>query len=99
MQLVVNHPEHVKAAMDPISRTMLELVERRTPRGNPRGRHAAGGGADAADGHVQVVRQSPGRERQDAGHGRRDLDVLPPRSRRGELKIPVLVKRELSFGG
>ena len=63
VQLVVNHPDRVKAAMAPISRIMLELVhagERR--RRHQRRRHAARRRADAADRDVQLVRQPPRRE-------------------------------------
>ena len=63
VQLAVNHPDRVKAAMAPISRMMLELVDAADGRRrDQRGRHAARGGADAADRDVQLVRQPARRE-------------------------------------
>ena len=80
VQLTVNHPDRVKAAMAPISRMLVELVERgQRGEGDRRGRPAASGVAHAAGGHVHLVRQPPGGERPQAHHGRGHVGVLPPR--------------------
>ena len=64
MQLAVDHPDRVKAAMAPISRMMLELVDDANAAGAidvADTRRAAA--LDAADGDVQLVRQPARRER------------------------------------
>ena len=86
VQLAVDHPERVKAAMAPVSRMMLELVEAADAAGAiDVHRHAARRRAHAADGDVQLVRQPARRERAHAPHRRGDLGVLPPRPRRRPL--------------
>ena len=80
VQLAVAHPERVKAALEPISRMLLELVEAsRRRRRHPRPGHPPRRRARPADGHVQLVRQPAHPRPADADHGRRDLGVLPPR--------------------
>ena len=80
VQLTVDHSDRVEAAMAPISRMMVELVDAANAAGAikvadtaPRRR------AHAADGDVQLVRQSARHERSDAPHRRGDLGLLPPR--------------------
>ena len=95
VQLAVDHPDRVKAAMAPISRMMFELVdaaERR--RRDRRGRHPARRRAHAADGDVQLVRQPARRERAHAPHGRGDLGVLPPRPRRLSAARSTALRRD-----
>ena len=64
VQLAVDHPDRVKAAMAPdLADDARARRRRERRRRDRRGRHAARGRAHAADGDVQLVRQPPRRER------------------------------------
>ena len=83
MQLAVDHPDRVKAAMAPISRMMVELVDAANAAGAI---HVADTRRAAALMQQTVMYSWFGNRlaenARDAPHRRGDLGVLPPRPRR-----------------